>query len=119
MGIDPMVSRLMQLAVEAFGKPEIELVGDASPYRPWLNVPAFVTVMAHEGMDAEHRFGNPLYMVSSQMDEKRFRPKNNSVPVRMLRSITDPLRRTFFVRSGETPSTMNVLVNRIFYWLGY
>jgi len=39
MGLDPMVSRYMQLAVQAFGRPEVELEGDASVYSPWVNVP--------------------------------------------------------------------------------
>jgi len=38
MGIDPMLSKHMELAVGLFGKPEINLIGDANPYRPWLNV---------------------------------------------------------------------------------
>jgi uncharacterized protein (DUF362 family) len=38
MGLDPMVSRYMQLAVQLFGRPEIELVGDGSPYPNWRNV---------------------------------------------------------------------------------
>ncbi len=39
MGLDPMVSRYMQLAIQAFGKPDVELDGDASVYEPWRNVP--------------------------------------------------------------------------------
>jgi len=38
MGLHPMISRYMELAVQAFGKPEIEVVGDASVYSPWCNV---------------------------------------------------------------------------------
>jgi uncharacterized protein (DUF362 family) len=40
MGLDPMVSRYMQLAVQVFGRPVVDLVGDASPYPNWRNVPA-------------------------------------------------------------------------------
>jgi uncharacterized protein (DUF362 family) len=39
MGLDPMVSRYMQLAVQAFGLPTVELVGDGSVYPDWRNVP--------------------------------------------------------------------------------
>ncbi len=39
MGLDPMVSRYMQLAVQAFGKPEPITHGDTSPYPNWENVP--------------------------------------------------------------------------------
>lgn len=34
MGIDPTLSKHMELAVGLFGKPEIHLIGDANPYRP-------------------------------------------------------------------------------------
>jgi uncharacterized protein (DUF362 family) len=39
MGLDPMQSRYMQLAVQAFGPPRVELVGDGSVYPGWRNVP--------------------------------------------------------------------------------
>ncbi len=39
MGLDPMVSRYMQVAVQAFGKPKIALEGDGAKYDPWCNVP--------------------------------------------------------------------------------
>jgi uncharacterized protein (DUF362 family) len=39
MGLDPMVSRYMQLAIQAFGRPTVELVGDGSVYPSWRNVP--------------------------------------------------------------------------------
>ncbi len=119
MGIDPMISTYMQLAVEAFGKPAIRLEGDANPYRPWLNVPAVVTVFAEKGMDADHYFGNLLYMIAAQMDETHFRHKNNTPPIRFLRTLTDPLRRTFFVRTGENASALNTFFSRLFYRLGY
>jgi len=42
MGLDPMVSRYMQLAVQVFGRPTVELVGDDSVYPDWCNVPRAV-----------------------------------------------------------------------------
>ena len=48
MGIDPMISPYMKLAVEAFGKPEIHVDGDPTPYRPWLNVPVGLTLFPHK-----------------------------------------------------------------------
>jgi uncharacterized protein (DUF362 family) len=38
MGLDPMVSRYMQLAVQVFGRPRVDVVGDASIYPDWCNV---------------------------------------------------------------------------------
>jgi uncharacterized protein (DUF362 family) len=119
MGIDPMLSRHMELAVARFGKPEIDLIGDANPYRPWLNVPAVVTLAAREGMDAEYHFGNLLYSVAAQMDETHFRHTSSEWHIRLLRQATTPLRRTFFVRTGEEPTALNRFFSRLFYRLGY
>ena len=119
MGIDPMISNYMKLAVEEFGKPEIQLIGDPNPYRPWLNVPVALNLFTHRGMDANHYFGNLLYMVSAQMDESHFRHKSNAVHIRLLRKLTVPLRRTFFVRTGENPTIGNRLMSWLLYRLGY
>ena len=119
MGLDPMLSKFMRLAVESFGKPEIVFTGDANPYRPWLNVPPIVSFAAHKGMDAEYHFGNLLYAISAQMDETHFRHKNNAWYIRLLRSLTVPMRRAVFVRSGETPSLPNRFLSWLFYRLGY
>ena len=119
MGIDPMLSKHMELAVGLFGKPEIELIGDANPYRPWLNVPAVLTVAAKEGMDAEYNFGNLLYSVAAQMDETHFRHTSNEWYIKLLRQATVPLRRTFFLRTGEEPTAANRFFSRLFYHLGY
>lgn len=118
MGIDPMISTYMQLAVEAFGKPAIQLVGESSPYRPWLNVPSVLPPLAHGAMDAEYEFGNLLYSVAAQMDETHFHHKSNAPHIRLLRVLTTPLRRTFFVRTGEHRTKLNRWVSRLFYHLG-
>jgi uncharacterized protein (DUF362 family) len=119
MGIHPMVSPYMQLAVKAFGKPEIRFVGDATPYRPWLNVPSALPLLTHKGMDFNYHFGNLLYSISAQMDETHFRHKDHSWHIRLLRRLTVPLRRTFFLRTGENPSWTNRLVSRILFRMGY
>jgi len=110
-----MISPYMKLAVEAFGKPEIRLVGDPNPYRPWLNVPVAVSLFTNRGVDADYHFGNLMYSAAAQMDETRFTHKSRSWLVRRLRRVTVPLRRAFFVRTGENPS----LGNRFFSWLFY
>jgi cholesterol oxidase len=119
MGLDPMVSRFMKLAVDAFGKPAIRLAGDANPYRPWLNVPSAIALLTHRGMDANYRFGNLLYMISAQMDQTHFQHKNNAWHIRVLRKMTDPVRRTFFIRTGENPSALNRFFSWLFYRMGY
>lgn len=119
MGIDPCISPYMRLAVERFGKPEIRFIGDGNPYRPWVNVPPVLTVLTHKGMDADYHFGNLLYSVSAQMDETHFTHKSQSAPIRWLREMTVPLRRTFFVRTGENPSAANRAVSWLLYRLGF
>jgi len=119
MGLDPMIRRYMQLAVEKFGKPAIELIGDGSPYLPWLNVPVALTMAAHGGMDANHRFGNLIYMISAQMDEKHFEHKSKAPHVVLLRKLTRPIRDTFFVRTDRPPTAANRFMSWLFYRLGY
>ena len=119
MGMDPMLSKHVELAVGLFGKPEIRLIGDANPYRPWLNVPAALTVAARKGMDADYTFGNLLYSVAAQMDETHFRHTSNEWYIKLLRSLTVPLRRTFFLRTGERPTAANRFFSWLFYHLGY
>ena len=119
MGIDPMLSKHMDLAVGLFGKPEIDLIGDASPYRPWLNVPMVLTLAAREGMDAEYSFGNLLYSVAAQMDETHFRHTSDEWYIKLMRQATVPLRRAFFLRTGEEPSAANRFFSRLFFHLGY
>jgi len=119
MGIDPMISTYMKLAVEAFGKPEIHLVGDPNPYRPWLNVPVALTLFTNKGVDASHYFGNLMYSAAAQMDETHFRHKNRALYMRLLRKMTVPLRRAFFLRTGENPSLANRMFSSLFYKLGF
>jgi hypothetical protein len=119
MGIDPMISPYMRLAVEAFGKPEIRLVGDENPYRPWLNVPVALTLFTHKGVDASHFFGNLFYTASAEMDEAHFSHKSTAPHIRLLRKLTVPLRRTFFVRANENPSLGNRVASWVLYKLGY
>jgi uncharacterized protein (DUF362 family) len=115
MGISPMIGKHMRLAVNAFGKPEIKVIGDINPYRPWLNVPVALTLFTNKGVDADYHFGNLMYSAAAQMDETHFHYKNKALYMRILRKLTVPLRRTFFVWTGKNPS----LSNRFFSWLFY
>ena len=119
MGLDPMVSPYMKLAVEAFGKPRIDFVGDACPYRPWLNVPVALTLFTNRGLDANHHFGNLFYAACAQMDEAAFPSRRQGWLVALLRRLTNPMRRAFFVRTGENPSPGNRLVSWLFYRMGF
>jgi uncharacterized protein (DUF362 family) len=113
MGIDPMISKYMHLAVDRFGKPEIKLVGDGSQYRPWVNVPTVLSLITNRFIDAHYHFSNLLYSVGANLDETHFQHKNKALYIRFLRRLTLPFRRMVFRRTLEEPS----LGNRIFNWL--
>jgi uncharacterized protein (DUF362 family) len=118
MGLDPMVSPFMAEAVKAFGKPAIELVGDASPWRPWLNVPRVLTSFTNHGLDASHFLGNLFYAGCAHMDEAAFPLRRQGAFVSLLRRTTTPLRRAFFVCSAERPSQANLFLGRLFHRMG-
>ena len=93
--------------------------GDANPYRPWLNAPMALTLFTHNVLDENYHFGNLFYMACSQMDERHFKLKNNALWLRMRRGLSVPMRRAFFLRTGENPSWLNRLANRFFHRMGY
>ncbi len=113
MGIDPLISQYMDLAVQQMGKPEIDFVGDASPYRPWLNVPPALTWFTHKVVDADYTAGNLFYAIMANMDSERFEFKDKNALILAARKLTKPLRDAFFVQTGERPS----LANRAASWL--
>jgi len=95
------------------------LVGDRRQYRPWLNVPVALSLFTHKGVDAEYHFGNLFYTATSQMDEKHFCHKSKALHIRLLRKLTLPLRRMFFVRTGENLSLGNRIASWELYKLGH
>ena len=119
MGVDPMISQYMRLAVRAFDKPQIKLIGDESIYRPWLNVPVALTLFTHKGLDANYHFGNLFYNACAQMDENHFQLKSNAIHIRLLRRLSLPVRRAFFMFTNEKPTWYNRMVSRALNWLGY
>jgi uncharacterized protein (DUF362 family) len=118
MGIEPKISQYMKLAIEAFGKPEIELIGDRNPYRPWLNVPAALSIFAHFGLDANDYFGNLIYMAGAYMDESHFTHKSNSAFMKGARAALKPVQEALFLQAGGERSFANKLVSKFETWLG-
>ena len=113
MGIDPMVSPYMRLAVERFGKPEIDFVGDESIYRPWLNVPPVLTEFTNQVLDADYEAGDMFYALTANLDKDHFTFKRHSPFYDIGRRLTKPFRDAIFVQTGEPPS----LANRAVSWL--
>ncbi len=118
MGLEPKISRYMELAVQTFGKPEITLIGDPNPYRPWLNVPAALSLFAHYGLDANDYFGNLLYMAGAYMDESQFPHKSKSAFMKAARQAIKPLQQAIFLQAGGEQTEATRLVSRFFTWLG-
>ncbi len=118
MGLDPFISAYMRLAVDAFGKPEITLIGDRNPYKPWLNVPMILTLFTHYGLDANYYFGNLFYMCGAYMDEKQFAHKSKSLFVQSARMALKPLQKAIFLQTGGERTAMNRLLGKFETWLG-
>jgi hypothetical protein len=114
MGLDPMASDYMRLAVEAFGKPEIRLLGDRSLYPNWVNVPDIISKLAF-GLDRDYYFGNYFYSVFATMDPY-FEYKEKSTMRRMVRVLDDPIRSLFFerVREGQLDKELSKRLNDLF-----
>jgi len=118
MGLDPKISNYMKLAVRAFGKPRIRLVGDASLYRPWLNVPLSMSLLAHFGLDANHYFANLVYMSAAYMDETQFAVKSRSAFIRAVRAALRPIQEAVFLLPGGERTEANRALGRLLTWLG-
>jgi uncharacterized protein (DUF362 family) len=118
MGIEPKISEYMDLAVKAFGKPKIQLKGDPNPYRPWLNVPAALSLFAHYGLDANDYFGNLMYMAGAYMDGQQFQHKSKSEFMKAARRALKPLQEAFFLQAGGERTFANRLVGKFLTWLG-
>ncbi len=118
MGIDPMISQYMDLAVKAFGKPKINLVGDRNPYKPWLNVPCVLSLFAHYGLDTSYYFGNIIYMVGAYIDEDEFKHKSRDKFVKAARAMAKPLQKAIFLHPGDEQSGANKALAKFLTWLG-
>jgi uncharacterized protein (DUF362 family) len=118
MGLDPKISRYMELAVKVFGKPAINLVGDRNPYRPWLNVPVVMSLITHYGIDANDYFGNLLYMAGAYMDESHFTHKSKSAFMQAARAALKPLQTAIFLQAGGERTLANKLLSKYLTWLG-
>ncbi len=108
MGLDPMVSDYMKMAVEAFGKPQIQMIGDRTIYPDWVNVTDVIPLTAFGLLDRNYYFGNIFYSVFSYMDDF-FQYKDPSFALRFARILADPIKSLFFqkVERGELDLDLN------------
>lgn len=116
MGLDPMVSDYMKLAVEAFGKPQIKLVGDGTLYPDWANVPDVFPPFLFKGMDKHYYFGNLIYSIFAYMDPK-FQYKDPSLAKKFLRLLADPIKDLYFqkIKQGIFDQDLNRKLYELFH----
>ncbi len=118
MGMDPKISPYMDLAVKAFGKPAIELAGDATNYHPWLNVPLVLSMATNFGLDANHTFGNLFYMSTAYMDSNQFPVKSRSALLHAVRRALEPIQQAVFLTPEGSRTRANRALGKLLTWLG-
>jgi len=96
MGLNPLKSRFMKIAVREFGSPadKIELIGDDTPYKPWKNVNPFlvdILALAEEWWVFSHGFASTFIFA-----EPFFPRKPTSIVFRFLRVLIKPFLPLFF-----------------------
>ena len=115
MGLDPMISDYMKLAVEAFGKPEIQLLGDRAIYPNWKNVPDVFPPFLFKGIDKYYFFGNLFYSIFAYMDPK-FQYKNPDLAMKFLRLLAEPITDHYFqkIKKGTFDPDLNQKLYELF-----
>lgn len=91
---DPGVGRFIPLAVEAFGKPKINWVGDRSIYEPWENV-SEVFIQSLDIIEEAYAFSDWWFSGLTAMDEY-FAFKKKGWPILILRKLLRPIKRLFY-----------------------
>jgi uncharacterized protein (DUF362 family) len=97
MGLDPdnpRIGRFLPLAVEAFGKPEINWVGDKSVYKSWQNVNE-IFIQSLDIIEEAGAFANWWFANLTAMD-KYFSFKLRALPILVMRQILRPIKRLFY-----------------------
>ena len=115
MGLDPMISDYTRLAVEAFGKPQVQLIGDRTLYPNWVNVTDVIPWVAFGALDRNYLFGNFFYSVFAYMDPF-FQYKDPGFGREFTRKLLGPLKELFFqkVEKGEIDPELNEKLFRLF-----
>ncbi|MGQ9695100.1 MAG: DUF362 domain-containing protein [Thermodesulfobacteriota bacterium] len=108
MGLDPMISDYMKKAVEALGKPQIQILGDCSVYPDWVNVSDVIPLAAFNLLDRHYYFGNLFYSIFAYMDDF-FQYKDPGCGRKIGRILAHPLKALFFqkVEKGELDEELN------------
>ena len=114
MGINPMLSRYMQEAVEEFGKPKINIIGDGDLYKFWTNIPRIADIGAHT-MDKHYLFGFAVYYLLSHMDPQ-FPPKPTEYKLmNTLKKYSGSLSEWVYKMPNQPPSFIHEILNKIIF----
>jgi uncharacterized protein (DUF362 family) len=110
MGLDPMCSEFMRQAVAAFGKPDVEWIGDPSVYPHWRNVTKAMTEF-WDAAEEHHLFTDTVLEAMDTMDA-HFPARPRPWYVRMLRPLFAWLRWFVFkkvrLRGGRVRRAIEV-----------
>ena len=71
MGINPLKNSFVKLAIDTFGIPDINVIGDTSQYKDWKNVGPLIDRFLDHAEEL-YDFSNLMGFISSGMDEKAF-----------------------------------------------
>ena len=95
----PMTQK--RLAVQAFGKPTIERVGDLSRYAPWRNVPRPL-IELWDNAEECYGFTNAVFAIFNRHAmSPAFRPKRMSWLLAVLARLAAPISAQVFVERGD------------------
>jgi len=104
MGLDPMISRYMQLAVQAFGRPHVDLQGDASPYPGWQNVPKPI-IEFWDHAEESYGFTNTAFsLMNREFVSDAFPPKPMARFHRAVAHLLAPLGGIVFKEKSGRPT---------------
>jgi len=91
---DPMIGRFLPLAERAFGKPEVQCLGDLSVYPNWKNVSPII-IHALDLIEEAYGFSNWWFSVLTAHDA-RFPFGRKEWPTLVVRKLLAPIKRLFF-----------------------
>ncbi|MFN3467925.1 MAG: hypothetical protein ACK4WF_09540 [Candidatus Brocadiales bacterium] len=112
MGLNPMLSRYMQEAVKAFGKPRIRVKGNGQLYKFWANTPRIASFVSHT-LDRHYTFGYPVYYLLSDMDPAFPSRPSASALLNELRPRFAEAREIFYKSPYHPPSWLQEAVNKV------
>ena len=91
---DPHIGRYLPLAIEAFGKPEINWVGDQSMYERWTNV-SEVFIKSLDIVEEAYAFSDWWFSGLTAMDPY-FKFTRKGLSIYILRKILKPFKRLVY-----------------------